>query len=338
MSTATARAYQPYFAGRFVSFETRKIPQNKAFYGHWGTYSGKVHCIKDSVLLDESRGSGGFLIRKKKANNDQDENMGDKQGDRHMKVFYFTATGNCLSVAKKIGGEAISIPQAIRENISSYKDDAIGFVFPVFDGTYPRIMKEFLDSKKLDAEYFFVVATYGFFSGNTLYAFQKLAAEHGIKLDYSAELLMVDNYLPLFDVEKEIAKLPSKKVEENLGRISADIASRKRELTRNTVIKSIGTFFERPMLKKTNSGLAACDFSVNDDCIKCGTCAKVCPAGNISIQDCVTFDNRCYNCLTCVHACPKTAIHVNGEKSGKRWRNPDVKLKELIEANKQQEV
>ncbi len=62
MSTATARAYQPYFAGRFVSFEMRKIPQNKAFYGYRSTYSGKAHCIKDSVLLDTSCGTGGFVV------------------------------------------------------------------------------------------------------------------------------------------------------------------------------------------------------------------------------------------------------------------------------------
>lgn len=53
MSTATARAYQPRFAGRFVPFEIQKSQQNKAFAGLWSTYSGKVHCIKDSVLLDE---------------------------------------------------------------------------------------------------------------------------------------------------------------------------------------------------------------------------------------------------------------------------------------------
>ena len=32
MSTATAKAYQPRFAGRFVPFEMQKSPQNKAFY------------------------------------------------------------------------------------------------------------------------------------------------------------------------------------------------------------------------------------------------------------------------------------------------------------------
>ena len=62
MSTATARAYQPRFAGRFVPFEIQKSPQNKAFYGHWSTYSGNAHCIKDSVLLDLAIGAGGSLI------------------------------------------------------------------------------------------------------------------------------------------------------------------------------------------------------------------------------------------------------------------------------------
>ncbi|WP_350022463.1 type ISP restriction/modification enzyme [Turicibacter sanguinis] len=63
MSTATAKAYQPRFAGRFVPFEMRKSPQNKAFYGHRSTYSGKAHCIKDRVLLDPFTGTGTFIVR-----------------------------------------------------------------------------------------------------------------------------------------------------------------------------------------------------------------------------------------------------------------------------------
>ena len=33
MSAATARVYQPYFAGRVVPFEMQKSPQNKASTG-----------------------------------------------------------------------------------------------------------------------------------------------------------------------------------------------------------------------------------------------------------------------------------------------------------------
>lgn len=54
MSTSTARVYRSNFAGRFMPSETRKSPQNRAFYGHRDTYSGKAHCIKDSVLIDKA--------------------------------------------------------------------------------------------------------------------------------------------------------------------------------------------------------------------------------------------------------------------------------------------
>lgn len=61
MSTATATAYRSNFAGRILPSKTRKSPQNKAFYGHSDTYSGKAHCIKNRVLLDGTCGNGGLL-------------------------------------------------------------------------------------------------------------------------------------------------------------------------------------------------------------------------------------------------------------------------------------
>ncbi|SPW87228.1 Uncharacterised protein [Enterococcus faecium] len=33
-----------------------------------------------------------------------------------MTILYFTATGNSLYVAKRLGGKLISIPQMIKEN------------------------------------------------------------------------------------------------------------------------------------------------------------------------------------------------------------------------------
>lgn len=61
MSTSTVRAYRSNFAGRFMPFEMRKSPQNKAFYGHRDAYSREAHCIKDSVLIDGACGTGGML-------------------------------------------------------------------------------------------------------------------------------------------------------------------------------------------------------------------------------------------------------------------------------------
>jgi flavodoxin len=47
-----------------------------------------------------------------------------------MKILYFTGTGNSLAVAKRIGGELLSIPQEIHKKEMTYSDDAIGLVFP----------------------------------------------------------------------------------------------------------------------------------------------------------------------------------------------------------------
>lgn len=252
-----------------------------------------------------------------------------------MKVLYFSATGNSLAVAKKIGGELVSIPQVLKQGVCTFEDDAIGFVFPDFDGTFPRIMTSLMDAVSCKAGYFFAVVTYGFFPGTALSDFARLAARHGVRLDYGAELKMVDNYVPLFDVNKEIAKIPEKRIDENLKRITGEIHAREHRPIKSSFVQKAGVCFEKPLLKKTNSGKVARDFTVNAGCVKCGTCVRVCPAGNISLENGVVFGDRCYSCFACLHACPKNAIHVKGERSGKRWRNPAVTLKELIDANRQ---
>lgn len=62
MSTATASAYRSRFAGRIAPARSRKSSEIKPFYEHWSTYSEKIHCIKDRVLLEEACGSGGLLV------------------------------------------------------------------------------------------------------------------------------------------------------------------------------------------------------------------------------------------------------------------------------------
>ena len=73
-------------------------------------------------------------------------------------------------------------------------------------------------------------------------------------------------------------------------------------------------------------------YIVTDACIQCG-CAKVCPSDNISVTDRVTFGDRCEGCYGCVHNCPQNALHLKKEKSSVRFRNGEVSLNELIQAN-----
>lgn len=78
------------------------------------------------------------------------------------------------------------------------------------------------------------------------------------------------------------------------------------------------------------------NFYVNEDCIKCSTCIKVCPRANVSYDKSknIKFSKHCESCLSCVNNCPKTAIKVKGDKNpSSRFRNEHVSLKEIIESN-----
>ena len=247
-----------------------------------------------------------------------------------MTVFYFTSTGNSLAVAKRIGGNLVSIPQVIDSNNVSYTDDAIGVVFPVYGLLAPKMVRQFLDKVKFEADYTFAIGTYGNMPGAAMVNLQKQAQKNGYRFDYASHLLTLDNFLPFFDMDVEIKKMPKKKTEEKIAKIVDDIGSRKHLRARASLgFRALSAIVGKVM----STGKNAKKYTVNDQCIKCGTCAKVCLAKNITVSDNVYFSDHCAGCLGCAHHCPKNAIHLKNEKSGKRWRNPEVSLSEIIAAN-----
>ena len=72
--------------------------------------------------------------------------------------------------------------------------------------------------------------------------------------------------------------------------------------------------------------MKAQDLKANDNCIMCGTCAKVCPMGNIKYTGkAVIFGDKCISCMACVQYCPKEAINV-GKVTEKRERYHNVNI------------
>ena len=258
-----------------------------------------------------------------------------------MKILYFTATGNSLAAAKKIGGEMISIPHAIKNNQYEFEDDVIGLVFPTYCCYPPKIIRGFIAKAKLKSNYLFAIATYGNAmgkggDGSEMLEFDKIAKAVGHKFNYLNSILMVDNFIDNFDIDKEIEKIPSKRIDESLGVIIDDINKRKDYIKDPGFSGKMITSMCRGLVKSQDRGLAAQKFIVSDACNGCGICAKVCPYRNITIEDGKPqFNTNCLNCYGCIHNCPQTAIHKKSEKSDKRWRNPNVGLKEIIDANNQ---
>ena len=157
-----------------------------------------------------------------------------------MKICYFTATGNCLYVAKRIGGELLSIPQLMRSGELEISDDVVGIISPIYAGEMPGMVRDFIGKIKICADYVFYIYTYGMSESvarpNAIAACQK--AE--LKLDYINAVKMVDNYLPGFEAQDQIDTAGKKDIEGQLDRVCLDIAERKKNVTGIGVLQKIG--------------------------------------------------------------------------------------------------
>lgn len=80
--------------------------------------------------------------------------------DKLMIIFYFTAIGNNLFVAKQFASDLYSIPKLLKEGQLEFEADQVGFIFPTYYMGVPLIVKEFIRRIKLKSKYTFAVQTY----------------------------------------------------------------------------------------------------------------------------------------------------------------------------------
>jgi uncharacterized Fe-S center protein len=251
-----------------------------------------------------------------------------------MKIFYFTATGNGLAIAKRIGGQLYSIPQVLNEGKLEFEDDQIGIIFPCYSLSTPKIVMEFIEKVTFKSSYIFGVMSYGNMAGGGIDHFKKHCEKNGIELTYTNQILMVDNYLPMFDIIEQKKDIPNRKINENIEKIASDISSKRNFILRSSFLKKTMSNFGSLMINRESQKFyAKKKFTVEDHCTKCGVCVKVCPVNNIKIKNKVSFDEKCIGCLACTHNCPENVIRLKGEKSKERFRNENVSLTEIIQSN-----
>lgn len=253
-------------------------------------------------------------------------------------LFYFTATGNSLYVAKRLDENPVSIPQVLKQSNLSITDESIGIVFPIYAGRAPKIVIDFLKKAKFETNYLYFIGTYG----NSDSAIGKTLLDEcrklGIRIDYLNTVAMVDNYLPVFDMEKE--KQADKGTEDKIKKILSDIHAKKKFIIQPTnqglkLAKQVWTMEKLHLMVNDGSQLK---IQVSK-CIGCGICKQVCPIDNIAIGNgiAVRKNAKCEYCLACAHACPQKAITIKrGEKNpNARYRNENITLEKIIRANNQ---
>lgn len=255
-----------------------------------------------------------------------------------MTILYFTATGNSLYVAKQFDGKLVSIPQAIKNGEYEFSDDAIGVVCPLYCNVPPKIVLDYLAKAKLAAGYKFMILTYG----HANFGAAALAAElcNKQQFDYIRTILMVDNYLPAFDMNKETAT--DKKVDEQLEKLKEGIKTREKSIPkRKAGDKLKGSAFVKYFSAHPELNDGSAITVIADKCVGCGICAKVCPVGNFYLEDGVAKrkNETCEFCLACANLCTNKAIvcKYSDKNPAARYRNPNISLCEIVSSNKQTE-
>lgn len=256
-------------------------------------------------------------------------------------IYYFTGTGNSLAAAKRIAalvGGSDLVP------IASLKDspgrivpeaDRVGIVCPVYDAGVPRLVAEFtgrLDLSK--AGYAFAVVTMGGTGVSALHQINRILAEGGGRnLNAGFAVKMPANFPPLSRPpagEKTRAILAAADI--RLAGIAQAIRQGKNVPPGLSPASSLMRYFLYPPFFKNVHGMDA-SFSVDDSCTACGTCATVCPVGNITMEhDRPVWQHRCELCCACLHFCPVEAIQLNtmrGTRGRGRYRHPEVTVADM---------
>lgn len=259
-------------------------------------------------------------------------------------LFYFSATGNSLSMARSIADElgecrVQSISTLMQKKFFNVTTPVVGFVFPVYAWGMPRMVAEFAANLHFQGKpYIFAVAGCVAIPGNSLCDLakvlqkkeQKLSA--GFTIGTGRSSLMQLNTLDKIIIRLDRKRKNIRNIEMRLPEIISVI--RKQAIhnpeTSSYLANLFGSMFHKLAVKSFIS--ADSRFITLDTCISCGRCVSLCPRINIILKNGKPeFGHNCELCHACIQWCPTFSIkHPNFDTSLKQYHNPCIKYQDLL--------
>ena len=253
-------------------------------------------------------------------------------------MYYFSGTGNSLKVAEDIAKE-IQDCEVISMGSSKYYDlqagyETIGFVYPTYYRGEPRKVREFILNLNLNNNpktYYYAVTTCGKYEGNALIHIKHLLKRKKLTLHYAKKIDMFSNYVIAYDMRDTVEE-ETKQSQKDLEQIIQSIKSKEtNQLPKTEPLQEIAYRILIKFPPKMDK-----NYNISQDCTGCGICKKVCPVGNIDLDDNKKpiFKHHCEQCVACIQYCPNKAINYKDKtQNRRRYTHPSIKHTELAKMN-----
>jgi len=234
-------------------------------------------------------------------------------------MLYFSGTGNSKYIAELFSQYQDAACHSIEEHIDFQPliaaEDVVGFCYPVYFSSVPRIMRTFVAQHMgtLKDKKIIIFCTQLILSGDGTRKFAMLFPKNHIEILYTEHFFMPNNM-------NDIAFLPiadNKGIQRSLARAKRKMESISRDIQTGTVKKRGFSIiarilgFPQAMFMETMEKRANRAVSIDGDCTKCGICIEICPMKNFSLEDGnIRHKHNCTMCYRCINMCPEKAITV----------------------------
>jgi NAD-dependent dihydropyrimidine dehydrogenase PreA subunit/flavodoxin len=241
---------------------------------------------------------------------------------KNVDIYYFSGTGNTLLVVQK-AVEVFREHGVVTRLFKMEKTDpsrvdtshTIGLAFPVaVQSTYPLVW-EFIDQlppgRLVGA---FMIDTLAGFSGGIVGPLREVLRRKGYLPLGAKEIRMPNNFLPgkINPEKNERKRVAGLKKSAEFARALLEGRAR---WGRVPILSDLISHFSRSKRVRDSMSRKGSKFKINTSaCTNCGTCIKLCPIGNISMESFPVFSDRCQQCMRCISFCPTEAITVPGKK------------------------
>ena len=229
--------------------------------------------------------------------------MGDSQAMKKV-IYYFSGTGNSLHAARLIAdqlGDSKLISMRRPFCMERIEDaEMVGFVFPVYEFDAPQTVQDFIRELPVKSEtYYFAIATYIAVHGKCFESIEAILKKKGACLSYARAVRYVASQClvyPPFPPEKIMGPISERAIKF----VAKEISLRK---TKSCPHMSLLTKKLYPIVISPYMRLKPeydTGFYVNEDCIHCGTCKRVCPCANIKLEGGKpAWLHHCESCNAC---------------------------------------